>query len=62
MHDDIKPETDIGGLKTSLHVQNLRMLPVGGIGMPTQGPVRSFAEARACGKVIIAGDHAVVYG
>lgn len=62
MKNDVKPDIDLSNLSTSLHVSDLRMLPLGGVGLNAHGPVRSFAEARACGKVIVAGEHAVVYG
>jgi len=62
LNDQIKPELDITGLSTSLHIKDLKMMPFGTVSLNTQGPVRSFAEARACGKVILCGEHAVVYG
>lgn len=62
MMEHTKPEIDITGLSTSLHMKDLKMLPVGGLQLHTQGPIRAYAESRACGKVILSGEHAVVYG
>ncbi len=61
MTDELKPDLDLTNLSTSLNVKNIKMIPLG-IGLNRQGPQRSFAESRACGKVIFSGEHAVVYG
>ncbi len=56
------PIVDFESLSTSLKVRDIRMVPFGSSTLSGTGPLRSFAESRACGKVILCGEHAVVYG
>lgn len=62
MTEDTKTNFDLSSLSTSLHVRDNRLFSMGGLTLSPQGPVRTYAESRACGKVILAGEHAVVYG
>lgn len=39
-----------------------RIFRITNLALGTTTPVKTSAEARACGKVIVAGEHAVVYG
>ncbi len=54
------PEVD--SLRTNLRLKDLRLLTLSSTFHQASGPIRSFTETRACGKVILAGEHAVVYG
>lgn len=47
---------------TTLSHRDIRTFPLAGLSLGTSMPVGTSAEARACGKVIVAGEHAVVYG
>lgn len=42
--------------------RDTRTFPIAGLTLGANAPVRTSAEARACGKVIVSGEHAVVYG
>lgn len=47
---------------TSMQSRDVRVFPLAGLSLNHSAPMRTSAEARACGKVIVAGEHAVVYG